>query len=143
MSSKQRSHKEVIDVSLTITTLYSIPLVLTWLILWMGVTRSRAGYQVSIGDAGNPHLLLQIRRHGNFIEWVPLVLVLMLLAEAQGTSGLWLHAAGALLLIGRWVHPFGLKIGDAGHPLRYVGNGTNLLAAAILLIALIRIATGL
>ena len=26
-------------------------------------------------------------------------------------------------------HPFGLKIDNAAHPLRYVGNGSNILAA--------------
>ncbi len=94
-------------------------------------------------DAGSADLLLKIRRHGNFIEWVPFVLLLMILAEAQGAGRLWLQAAGALLLIGRIAHPFGLKIDNPGHPLRYVGNGTNILAVAILFIALARIVTGL
>ncbi len=49
----------------------------------------------------------------------------------------------ALLVIGRLAHPFGLKADNAGHPLRYVGNGTNMLAVAILGVALARIATGL
>jgi uncharacterized membrane protein YecN with MAPEG domain len=47
----------------------------------------------------------------------------------MGTPAIWLHVSGALLLVGRIAHPFGLVAGDAGHPLRYVGNGTNLLAA--------------
>ncbi|MCS6759577.1 MAG: MAPEG family protein [Candidatus Devosia euplotis] len=61
-------------------------------------------------------VLQKIRQHGNFIEWVPLTLVLMILAEAQGIDALWLHAAGVLLLIGRLAHPFGLKIDNAAHP---------------------------
>lgn len=127
---------------LTVTTLYALPLILIWFLLWIGVTSSRPGFNQSIGDGGKPELLLKIRRHGNFIEWVPFVLVLMILAEAQGTGASWLHAAGALLLIGRLAHPFGLKIENSNHPLRYVGNGTNLLAAAVLLVALVRIAAG-
>lgn len=130
-------------MQLTITTLYTLPLALIWLTLWMGVTAARPGFNQSIGDGGRPELLLKIRRHGNFIEWVPFVLLLMILAEAQGAGALWLHAAGALLLLGRLAHPFGLKIERADHPLRYVGNGSNLLAAALLLLALFRIATGL
>jgi uncharacterized protein len=130
-------------MSLSITTLYALPLIAIWFALWMGVTSSRPNFNTSIGDGGNSALLLKIRRHGNFIEWVPFVLVLMILAEAQGVGSTWLHAAGALLLIGRVAHPFGLKIDNAGHPLRYVGNGTNILATAILGVALIRIATGL
>ncbi len=67
----------------------------------------------------------------------------MIIAEAQGAGRLWLQAAGALLLVGRIAHPFGLKIDIPGHPLRYVGNGTNILAVLILFIALARIVTGL
>jgi hypothetical protein len=129
-------------MSFAITTTYALPLIVIWFALWIGVTSTRAGYNASIGDAGRADLLLKIRRHGNFIEWVPFVLVLMILAEAQRASPLFLHAAGALLLIGRIAHPFGLKIDNASHPLRYVGNGTNILAVAVLAIALIRIVTG-
>ncbi|MGL4973769.1 MAG: MAPEG family protein [Bosea sp. (in: a-proteobacteria)] len=130
-------------MKLTVTTLYVLPLLAIWFALWIGVTSTRSGLNCSIGDNGDKGLLLKIRRHGNFIEWVPFVLVLMILAESQGAGGVWLHAAGLLLLIGRAAHPFGLKIDNAAHPLRYVGNGSNILAVAILGIALLRIATGL
>ncbi len=130
-------------MQLPVTTAFVLPLIVIWFALWMGVTSSRPNYNASIGDAGSPDLLLKIRRHGNFIEWVPFVLLLMLLAEAQGAGRLWLQVAGALLLIGRIAHPFGLKIDNPGHPLRYVGNGTNILAVVILFTALARIVTGL
>ncbi len=130
-------------MSLVVTTTYALPLIAVWFALWMGVTSSRPTYRASIGDGGSPDLLLKIRRHGNFIEWVPFTLVLMLLAEAQGVGALWLHAAGALLLIGRIAHPFGLRIDNPGHPLRYVGNGTNIIAVAILGVVLGRVVTGL
>lgn len=130
-------------MSFKITTLYVLPLGLIWFALWIGVSSVRSSLNCSIGDANNPALLQKIRRHGNFIEWVPFALVLMILAEAQGTGAMWLHAAGTLLLIGRIAHPFGLAIDNAGHPLRYVGNGTNMLAVVILLISLARLAFGL
>jgi uncharacterized membrane protein YecN with MAPEG domain len=129
-------------MTLTTTTLYAIALIPIWLVLWIRVTSIRSAIGCSIGDAGDMKLLQKIRQHGNFIEWVPLILVLMILAEAQGTDALWLHAAGALLVIGRLAHPFGLKIDNAGHPLRYVGNGTNILAVLVLTVALVRIVTG-
>ncbi|MGL4974617.1 MAG: MAPEG family protein [Bosea sp. (in: a-proteobacteria)] len=130
-------------MSLVVTTTFALPLIAIWFALWIGVTSSRPPLNASIGDAGSKELLLKIRRHGNFIEWVPFVLILMVLAEAQGAGRLWLYAAGTLLLIGRMAHPFGLKIDNVNHPLRYVGNGTNILAVAILAVALIRIVTGL
>ena len=57
------------------------------------------------------------------------MLILMILAEGMGAPALYLHISGGLLVIGRIAHPFGLKVENAGHPLRYVGNGTNILAA--------------
>lgn len=130
-------------MSLHITTLYAMPLVAIFLPLWMRVSSARAKLNCSIGDNGDKYLLQRIRCHGNFIEWVPFALVLMILAEAQGANAMWLHAAGILLVIGRLAHPFGLKIDNAAHPLRYVGNGTNILAVVILAIALVRIVTGI
>jgi uncharacterized protein len=130
-------------MSLSITSTYALLLLPVWLALWVGVASKRSELKASIGDAGDLELLQRIRRHGNFIEFVPLVLVLMTLAELQGAGPISLHAAGVLLVVGRIAHPFGLKIDDAGHPLRYVGNSTNLLAAAILAVALLRIKTGL
>jgi uncharacterized protein len=131
------------DMSLAITTLYVPPLIVIWFALWIGVASMRPALKASIGDAGNPELLLRIRRHGNFIEWTPFVLVLMILAEAQGVGAIWLHVAGVLLLIGRAAHPFGLEIANGEHPLRYVGNGTNILAVAVLGFSLARLALGL
>lgn len=129
-------------MTLPTTTLYALPLIAIWLTLWMRVSGARSSLNCSFGDGGNMALLQKVRQHGNFIEWVPLTLLLMTLAEAQGTDALWLHGAGALLLIGRLAHPFGLVPETAGHPLRYVGNGTNFLAVLILAVALIRILVG-
>jgi uncharacterized protein len=130
-------------MTLSITTLFALPLIAIWAVLWMGVTASRGPLNCSIGDGGNPELLLKIRRHGNFIEWVPFTLLLMTLAEVQGTQPAWLYAAGGLLLLGRIAHPFGLKIDNVNHPLRYLGNGPNFLAVAVLFVALARLAFGL
>lgn len=129
-------------MTLTMTTLYTLPLIAIWFVLWIRVTSARSALNCSFGDGGDMKLLQKIRQHGNFIEWVPFTLLLMVLAEAQGTGAAWLHAAGALLVIGRIAHPFGLKADTAGHPLRYVGNGTNVLAVFVLAIALARLAFG-
>ncbi|MBO9590595.1 MAPEG family protein [Devosia sp.] len=127
---------------LTTTTLYSLPLILIWLVLFVRVSATRAQYNQSFGDGSHADLLQKVRQHGNFIEWAPFVLLLMLLAEAQGTTALWLHIAGALLVLGRLVHPFGLQPGNAAHPLRYLGNGSNFLAVAVLVVCLVLILFG-
>lgn len=113
----------------TFTPLYALPVALIYLVLWFRVSSMRSALNLSFGDGGNAQLLQRIRQHGNCAEWSAFVLILVILAEGMGTPAMWLHISGALLLIGRIAHPFGLKSDTAGHPLRYVGNGTNLLAA--------------
>ncbi|HRK42982.1 MAG TPA: MAPEG family protein [Gemmobacter sp.] len=122
--------------ALTITALHALPLALIYLVLWFRVTQMRAGLAVSIGDNGNVTLHERIRQHGNFVEWVPMVLILMILAESLGTDGLYLHASGALLVLGRLAHPFGLKAHRPTHALRIVGNSTNILAMVTLIVCL-------
>lgn len=124
------------------TSLYAVPLALLFLVLWFRVTAMRANLKVSIGDAGNVELHERIRQHGNFIEWVPLILMLMVIAEGNGADPLWLHSSGAMLLAGRLVHPFGLKASNASHPLRIAGNTASLLAALVVMVCLIITAFG-
>lgn len=119
-----------------VTPLYALPVAVIYLILWFRVTALRAANGTSVGDGGNALLLQRIRQHGNCAEWMSFVLILMILAEGMGAPALYLHISGALLLIGRIAHPFGLKIDNAGHPLRYVGNGTNILASLNAMICL-------
>jgi uncharacterized protein len=123
--------------SFPVTSLYAIPLGLIFLVLFMQVVFLRTNLSQSIGDGGNKDLHERIRRHGNFVEWVPMVLILLLVAEARGTGVMWLHIAGALLTIGRVLHPLGLKADVSTHPLRIAGNMGGILATLILVINLI------
>jgi hypothetical protein len=111
------------------TPLYALPVAANYLALWFRVSGVRGFAGISFGDVGNAVLPQCIRQHGNCSEWTTFVLILMMLAEGMGAPTTWLLVSGALLLVGRIAHPFGLKPDTAGHPLRYVGNGTNLLAA--------------
>ncbi len=116
---------------LEITPIYAVPLAVLTLMLWVNVTKMRAAKSVSIGDAGDVALHEKIRRHGNFIEWVPIVLLMMLMAELRGVGDMWLHIAGILLVVSRALHPLGLKADAPKHPLRIVGNTGSLIALVI------------
>lgn len=116
-------------MTFTINPLYALPVAAIYLVLWFRVSSLRSATGVSFGDGGNALLLHRMRQHGNCAEWFAFVLILMMLAEGMGTPPVWLHISGVLLLVGRIAHPFGLAPDNAGHPLRYVGNGTNLLAS--------------
>ncbi|URK85896.1 MAPEG family protein (plasmid) [Rhizobium sp. RCAM05350] len=119
-----------------ISSLYAILLAVIFLLLLINVSKTRSALSLSIGDAGNVDLHERMRRHGNFIEWVPMILILMMLAEGQGAGPLWLHAAGALTVGGRVLHPFGLRANAPAHPLRIIGNSACILATVILTITL-------
>ncbi|WP_170452012.1 MAPEG family protein [Ruegeria arenilitoris] len=118
------------------TPIYALLVAMIWLVLWFRVSGMRSATGQSIGDGGDMALMLRVRQHGNCQDWATFILILMMLGEGVGTSALFLNAAGILLVIGRAAHPFGLKIDNAGHPLRYVGNGTNILAALIMMICI-------
>lgn len=120
-------------MTLTLTPAVAAATGLLMLILWAQVTRTRARTGISIGEAAHVHLHEWVRRHGNFIEWMPMTLILMALAELQGAPALWLGLAGALALGGRVLHPFGLRADNAGHPLRIAGNLGNIIAVLILI----------
>lgn len=121
----------------TVTPLYALPLALIYLILWVRISAIRARTKISFGDGGNVELLRRIRQHGNFVEWTCFVMILMILAEGMGAPDLYLHIGGALLLIGRIAHPFGLQaIDNAALPMRYIGNSTNILATVNLMICI-------
>lgn len=118
------------------TPIYALAVAVIYLVLWFRVTSLRSTIGVSIGDGGDNTLLLRTRQHGNCAEWSSFLLILMILAEGMGAPALYIHISGALLLIGRAAHPFGLKADNAGHPLRYVGNGTNILATLNIMVCL-------
>ena len=126
-----------------VTPLYALPVAAIWVILWFRVSSLRSATNVSFGDGGNAQLLQRIRQHGNCAEWISFVLILMILAEGMGTPAIWLHVSGVLLVIGRVAHPFGLKAATASHPLRYLGNGPNILAALTAMVCISVQALGL
>ena len=94
-------------MTLAITPVYAALLTALYLALSAHVIRGRIGGRVSLGDGGDEGLRARVRAHGNFAEYVPLALVLMMLAEGR-VPGLVVHAAGLALLAGRFCHAAGL-----------------------------------
>jgi len=45
-----------------------------------------------------------VRAHGNLIEYAPLFLILMLIAELNGLSSFYLHTSGSIFTVGRFMH---------------------------------------
>ncbi len=109
-----------------ITILYAGLLALWFLVLSVRVIVGR-GKGISLGDGGDKLLLRRIRAHGNFAEYVPLVLLMMMLLENQGVSSWILHALGATLLGSRLAHGYALGFSENFPPGRLLGAAGTLL----------------
>jgi uncharacterized protein len=77
---------------------------------WLGlrIGRMRLAEKIFVGDGGNPRLLARMRAQLNFAEYVPLVLILIGLVELAAGTSFWLWVVGAVFLLGRVLHAFGM-----------------------------------
>lgn len=89
---------------LSITPIYLALLGIIFAPITMRVGLYRVKNEILIGDGADPELLRRIRGQGNFIETVPLAILLLIVMETLGASSTWLHALGAALVIGRILH---------------------------------------
>lgn len=78
----------------------------TWLALRIGRVRTTA--KISIGDGGDLSLIARMRAQANFVEYTPIVLILIGAIELTQGSALWLWGVMALYLIGRVGHALGM-----------------------------------
>ena len=95
---------------LTVTTMVAGVLGLIYLALTFRVIQLRFAGKVSLGDGGNPLLLARSRAHGNFSEYVPILLILTGLLEFAGGSPFWLGVGGLVFVGGRLLHAWGMDL---------------------------------
>jgi uncharacterized protein len=119
---------------LAVTPIYAGLLALIFMFLSVRVIGMRRQARVALGDGGDRALLRRQRVQGNFAEYVPLVLILMALAEIQGVSAWLLHLIGLTLIAGRLIHAAGvsrepepLRLRVAGMALTFVALMTGAL----------------
>jgi uncharacterized protein len=120
-----------------VTSLYAALLAIVCIVLSAPVGLMRGKKQIALGDSGDPEMIVTIRRHANFIEYVPLALILMALVELNGGSKTWVHALGAVLVVARIVHPFGLDTKNLNKWQRIAGTAVTLLVIAAAAITLL------
>jgi uncharacterized membrane protein YecN with MAPEG domain len=91
-----------------VTPLYAALAALLLLFLTFRVIGLRRSKQVAFGDGGVPELVHAIRTHGNFVEYVPFALLLILLIELTGGARGTVHGLGATLIVARVFHIWGV-----------------------------------
>ena len=92
----------------SITGLYLAILALIYAVLALQAARLRRDNRVLFGDGENMKLRSAIRAHANFIEYVPIIALLVAMLEMSGTSAVRVHVLMGALLVSRLLHPLGM-----------------------------------
>ena len=100
---------------LAISGLYISLTALLTVLLTYRVIKLRRTHKIGIGTAGNESLTLSQRVHGNLLENAPIALLLLVVAELNGSSSLMLHVFGCVWIIARVLHAIGLTQGKGGY----------------------------
>ncbi len=95
-------------MTLPVTAFTTAVCALMLLILAIDTVRHRVRAQAAFGDHGDAKLISASRAHGNLAEHAPLVLVMMGCLELAHANHQLLMGIGALFLVGRVAHIFGL-----------------------------------
>ncbi|MET4387633.1 putative membrane protein YecN with MAPEG domain [Bradyrhizobium sp. F1.4.3] len=91
-----------------ITANYLAVLALIYAALALQVIRLRRSNAAAFNDGGNASLRSAIRAHGNFMEYVPIITLMVALLEMSGASSTRIHLLMGALVLSRLLHPFGM-----------------------------------
>lgn len=115
-----------------VTALYAGLLGILYLVLGGFVVSNRRRARIGLGTGSDTALERAVRVHGNFAEYTPLFLLLLLIAELGGGVSLLLHFAGAAFILGRIAHALGLSQTSGTSPGRFVGTLVSWIAILVL-----------
>ena len=94
----------------TITALYGSLNAILNIMLAVRVSSARRRLKVSTGMGESKEMELAVRIHANNAEFVPLAIVVLLLAELCGGASVMIHVLGGSLLLARVSHAVGMPL---------------------------------
>ena len=96
----------------------------TFILIWLAsnVMKRRKADKVWMGDGGSASIIRAQRGQGNFIEYVPMALILMTIMALQGAPAIALHIAGIILTVSRVLHAMHFIADDAPGWQRMAGS---------------------
>jgi uncharacterized membrane protein YecN with MAPEG domain len=92
----------------SVTAIYLAILALLYTVLAVQVGRLRQRDRAAFGDNGSLQLRSAIRAHANFIEYVPIITLMVAMLEMSGLAAVWIHVLLDALLLSRLLHPLGM-----------------------------------
>ena len=104
-----------------LTAAYAAILALLLVALSARVIQLRYITAVSMGDGGEERLARAVRGQGNFTEYVPVALILILCLELLRQPPWLVHAAGMTLVFGRIAHGICFGFCESAPRLRQAG----------------------
>lgn len=122
-------------MQLRVTLFYASLLGIFYIYLTLLILQQRNKQKIGLGDGGDKKFNQLIRAHANFAEYVPLALILLLMAELNRLQIWGIHFSAICLLFGRLLHAYGLRLHDGASWQRVAGtilSLTSILSAAIL-----------
>ena len=119
----------------SITSAYLGILALLYLVLGLQVSRLRQGNKVLFGDGGNIKLRSAIRAHANFVEYVPIIVLMVAMLEISGMPAMRVHLLMGALLVARLLHPLGMYVGPRTLQFQICRVGGILLTLLVMLCA--------
>ncbi|MZR30983.1 glutathione metabolism protein [Sneathiella sp. DP05] len=116
---------------MTITPIFAALLALVFVLLSIRTVKARRRSKISLGDGGDNALQMAVRAHGNFIEYVPITLLLMTFLEMRTVSIYVLIALGSLLFVGRCCHAIGFSGANMNFRFRAIGMVLTFIALIV------------
>ena len=95
-----------------ITSLYTALLALILIFLSIKIIQNRRSSKISLDENGDDFLQRKIRAHGNFIEYAPIFLIMLLLVKINGFDKYFIHFFGIIFIIGRALYAYGITIAE-------------------------------
>ncbi len=125
------------DLNIETTLIFAALFGILHVIFTLRVGAYRFSSGISLGDDGDKELRNRIRGHGNFVENVPLGLLLLLLNDLNGLGATWLIALGSVLLVSRIIHYLMIvtrALPVFFRPLSMIGTLGTILVSSVLLV---------
>lgn len=117
----------------TITANYLAILALIYAALALQVIWLRRSNQAAFNDGGNEGLRSAIRAHGNFVEYVPIITLMVAFLEMSGASALRIHLLMGALVLSRLLHPLGMYAAPGSHRFTICRVGAIFLTISLLI----------
>lgn len=121
-----------------VTGVFAAVLGILLLVLSAHVVKFRLKYKMGMGTAGDRDFEAAVRAHANLVEYAPLGLIMLGIAELNGVASGFIYWTGMALVVGRILHAWGMINGHGEeHKARAIGmvlTWLAILVAAILLL---------